>query len=354
MAEDIGFGVVGLGMGTHHCAAIQRAAGARLVAVCDADEERLGRIAAEYGCAGYRDYGEFLADEAVAVVNIATPSGTHAQLAIAAAAAGKHLIVEKPADITVERVDEMMAACEKHGVLAAGIFQARFDALNLRIHETVVSGRLGKLIGVHGHLPWYRTQEYFNGTHGSWKGTWSMDGGGSLMNQGVHTVDLLQWFAGPVATVFGQFGIYAHEIEAEDQVAAVLRFANGALGTLYTTTCCYPGYDQRVTLYGERGSIIKEEGTLISWKLADDGKGAEEAEMMGRFGPGAGKGSGAADPMAVSFAGHAQIVTDMVSAMRDNRPPAITLASARHAVEIINSIYESGRTGAAVELNGAS
>ena len=350
MASEIGFGVVGLGMGRHHCNAIDRAEGARLAAVCDADEKRLEAGTEEFGCRGYTDYGSFLADQAVEVVNIATPSGSHAELGIPAARAGKHLIVEKPADITVERIDAMIAACEENGVKAAGIFQARFNALNIRIREAVASGRLGRLIGVHGHLPWYRTGEYYAGTHGSWKGTWSMDGGGSLMNQGVHTVDLLQWFAGKVESVFGRFGIFAHDIEAEDQAAAVLCFANGALGTLYTTTCCYPGYDQRITLYGDRGSIVKEEGTLVSWKTADDPDGAEEAELLGRFGAGAARGSGAADPMAASFDGHTGIVADMVAAIRQDRSPEISLESARHAVEIINAVYESGRAGAPVTL----
>ena len=161
MAREIGFGVVGLGMGRHHCTAVNRAEGARLVAICDADEERLDTGTEEYGCRGYTDYESFLADEAVEVVNIATPSGSHAQLAIPAAGAGKHLIVEKPADITVERVDAMIAACEANGVKAAGIFQARFNTLNIRIREAVAAGRLGRLIGVHGHLPWYRTGEYY-------------------------------------------------------------------------------------------------------------------------------------------------------------------------------------------------
>ncbi|MCY3762615.1 MAG: Gfo/Idh/MocA family oxidoreductase, partial [Gemmatimonadetes bacterium] len=156
MASEIGFGVVGLGMGRHHCNAIDRAEGARLVAVCDADEKRLEAGAEEFGCRGYTDYGSFLADQAVEVVNIATPSGSHAKLGIPAARAGKHLIVEKPADIAVERIDAMIAACEENGVKAAGIFQARLNALNIRIREAVASGRLGRLIGVHGHLPWYR------------------------------------------------------------------------------------------------------------------------------------------------------------------------------------------------------
>ena len=349
MSKEIGFAVVGLGMGRHHCKAIQAAPGARLVAVCDLDEERLRPTAQEYGCRAYTTLDELLRDEEVEVVNIATPSGTHAVLGARCAAAGKHLIVEKPADILAGRIEELLAAVRQHGVKAAGIFQSRLDPLNIHIRQAIQQGRLGTLIGAHGHLPWYRAQSYYEGRHGSWKGTWDMDGGGSLMNQGVHTVDLLQWLAGPVAAAMGAFGVFGHRIEAEDQTVALLRFANGALGTLYTTTCCYPGFNQRLTLYGTRGTIIKEEGSLHSWKMQDDPEGKEEQELLVLYGAGR-KASGAADPMAVGFDGHTQIIMDMIGAINEDRQPLITLESARHAVEIINAIYLAGRTGREVKV----
>ena len=349
MSRKIGFAVVGLGMGKHHCKAIESAPGAQLVAVCDVDEERLQPVAEEYDCKAYANFDDVLADDQVEVVNLAVPSGLHTQMGIPAAEAGKHLIVEKPADIVPSRVDDLIGATQRHQVKAACIFQARFVPLNIRIRDAVQSGRLGKLIGVHGHLPWYRQQGYYEGKHGSWKGTWDMDGGGSLMNQGVHTVDLLQWIVGPVEAVSGMFGVFGHGIEAEDQSAALLRFGNGALGTLYTTTCCYPGYDQRITIYGIEGSIIKEEGLLKSWKLTGDDEGREEEEMIDLYGGGK-KSSGATDPMAVSFDGHTRIVIDMAEAIQEDRDPVITLDSARHAVEIVNAIYEAGRTGREVKV----
>ena len=170
------------------------------------------------------------------------------------------------------------------------------------------------------------------------------------MNQGVHTVDLLQWLAGRVKGVMAMFGVFAHDIEAEDQTVALLRFESGALGTLYTTTCCYPGYDQRITLYGSHGSITKDEGLLNSWRLVSDSERVEEQEMLALFGGDRHKASGAADPMAVSFDGHTQIVADMVAAIAEDREPLITLDSARHAVEIIHAIYESGRLGREVTV----
>ncbi len=350
MSSEIGFAVVGLGMGRHHCKAIQSAPGARLVGVCDADTDRLEPAAKEYGCKAFSSLDQVLADDDVDVVNIATPSGTHVELALQAVAAGKHLIVEKPADIRVDRIDELIEAVGKAGVKAAGIFQSRLDPLNQQIRDAVAGGKLGNLIGVHGHLPWYRKQSYYDGAHGSWKGTWKMDGGGSLMNQGVHTVDLLQWFAGPVASVMGMFGVFAHDIEAEDQAVALLRFECGAIGTLFTTTCAFPGFDQRIMLYGSEGSVSKREGALDGWKLVNDEDGSQESQMLDSFGIKADKKSGSADPLAVSFDGHTQIVIDLMEAIHEGREPHISLDSARHAVEIINAIYESGRTGKEIIL----
>ncbi len=349
MSADVGFAVVGLGMGRHHCRAVQMAPGARLVAVCDVDEARLQPAARDFACRAYTDFDALLADPEVQVVNIATPSGLHAQMGIQAAAAGKHLIVEKPADIVPARIDALMDAGRRHGVRIGGIFQSRLDPLNLRIRQAIQAGRLGSIYGVHGHLPWYRLQDYYEGAHGSWKGTWGMDGGGSLMNQGVHTVDLLQWLVGRVESVMGMFGIFGHQIEAEDQTCALLRFANGAIGTLYTTTACYPGYDQQITIYGARGSVLKQEGLLRGWKMMDDPDGTEEQELLSFYGEKK-AGTGSSDPMAVSFDGHTQIICDMVAAVREGRDPMIGLDSARHAVEIITAIYESGRTGREVKV----
>jgi UDP-N-acetyl-2-amino-2-deoxyglucuronate dehydrogenase len=349
MTSETGFGVVGLGMGKHHCKAIQTADGARLVAVCDTDPERLQPSAEQYDCKAYSTFEEMLADDEISVVNIATPSGSHADLGVKAAAAGKHIIVEKPADITPSRIDQLIDAGRQHKVRIAGIFQSRFDTLNNRIRDALQADQLGQLIGVHGHLPWYRAQSYYEGDHGGWKGTWDMDGGGSLMNQGVHTVDLLQWLAGPVESVMGMFGVFGHEIEAEDQSVALLRFANGAIGTLYTTTCCYPGYDQRLTFYGSQGSIVKEEGSLKHWKTATDKDGTQEQALLDEFGAKK-KASGSADPLAVSFDGHTRIILDMMAAIGEDREPEITLDSAKHAVEIINAIYQSGRTGREIKV----
>lgn len=351
MAKELGFAVVGLGMGKHHCRSITEARGARLVAVCDQDEERMSSMVEKYGCKGYTSYAELLKNDEIQVVNIAVESGKHAQFAIQAADAGKHMIVEKPADITPARIDQMIAATKDAKVKVGCIFQSRLDPVNKAIKSAIDTGRLGRLIGVHGHLPWYRKQSYYEGAHGSWKGTWDLDGGGSLMNQGVHTVDLIQWLGGGVASVMGMFGVFGHDIEAEDQTVALLKFKNGALGTIYTTTCCYPGLDQLITIYGASGSIMKDASKLIAWKMQGENEAAEETEMLEKFGSRENKQKHiSADPMAVSSDGHTLIIEDLVQAINENRDPMIGLESARHAVEIITSVFESGRTGKEVKV----
>ena len=350
--REIGFGVVGLGMGKHHAWTITEAKGARLVAVCDVDAERLNQVMAQYGCRGYAAYEDLLADEDVEVAAICTPTGMHVDMALEAIALGKHLMVEKPVDVRLDKIDRLIEAGRNAGVKMQAIFQSRTVPLHRRMKEALDGGRLGKPIGVHATLPWYRKQSYYEGPHGSWKGTWAMDGGGSLMNQGVHTVDLLQWLVGRVRSVMGAFGAYSHEIESEDTSVAALKFENGALGTLSTTTCAYPGLPQTILIYGERGTIRVEEGELKIWKIQGEREGEEEQEMLRLYGPKAKNGSEgvSSDPMAVGASGHQGEVEDLVEAIRTDREPYIPIESAKHAVGIVQAIYESGRTGREVVI----
>jgi len=350
MAKELGIAVVGLGMGRHHCRSAMESKGIRLVAVCDTDEERLNPAAKQFECKAYTSFDDLLADDEVDIVSIATPSGMHAKMGVQAADAGKHIVVEKPADIKPERIDALNEAGRRNKIKIGGIFQSRLSPLNNRIRDAIQAGRLGNLVGIHGHLPWWRAQSYYEGPHGSWKGTWDMDGGGSLMNQGVHTVDLIQWLGGRVKSVMGMSGVFGHEIEAEDQTVALLRFENGALGTIYTTTCCYPGYDQLVTIYGSKGSVMKNASELLNWRIQGEKEKEEEEEMLGIFGGKKDKENVSADPMAVSSDGHTQIFEDMAAAIQEDRDPMISLDSARHAVEIINAIFESGREGKEVTV----
>lgn len=348
----IGFGVVGLGMGKHHCKVLARGRGVRLVAVCDTDPERLTPTAEEYKCKAYASYADMLKDPEVEAVCIATPSGMHADMGLEAAAAGRHMMLEKPIDIDLAKVARLIKATRKAKLKAGCIFQLRTDPLNRRIKAAIDQGRLGRLIGVHAVLPSWRAPAYFEGVHGTWRGTWAMDGGGSLMNQGVHTVDLVQWLAGRVARLYGAFGVFAHKIEAEDKTVACLHFANGALGTLTTTTAAWGGDAPFLLIHGEKGTIEKS-GYLRLWKLMDDKDGVEEKELMSYYGPRPEASEGAklaVDPTALSTGGHQYQIEDLADAIRENRDPYITIDSATHAVEIINAVYRSGRTGRPVTI----
>lgn len=353
MAQEVGFGVVGLGMGQTHCRDITDAQGARLVAVCDVDESRLNPVAEKYQARKFARYEEMLRDSEIDVVNVCTYSGMHADMAIAAMEAGKHVISEKPADVSLAKIDAMIAASKRTGRKLQVIFQERFMPVNRKIKEAIEAGRLGRLIGCHGDLRWWRAQSYYDSSADHWRGTWRWDGGGSLMNQGIHTMDLIQWFMGPVASVFGVIGVYTHKVETEDKAAAVLQFESGAIGTINTMTCAYPGLATELFVQGERGSIEKSDSNIRTWRIQAETKEAEEAEQaeaLAQFGPKEKGASLSSDPNALPFRGHRAQVEDMVNAIREGRPPTITGESARNAVAINLAIYESARTGREVRV----
>ena len=355
MAEKpLRFAVVGLGMGQHHCLSVSQAEGAELVVACDLVPERVKSMVDKYGCAGSDSFDAILADRTIDVVCVATPSGVHADMAIAAMRAGKHVVTEKPPDVSVAKVDAMIAVQRETGKKVEVIFQSRFEPVYRRIRQTIAEGRLGRLSGVHGALNWFRAQSYF-ASPGNWKGTWALDGGGSLSNQGVHTVDLLQWMCGPVAEVYGKFGVYAHEIESEDKTAAMLTFANGALGTLTTTTAAWPGFSTEIFIHGEHGAVALSDGLLKSWRVrgeSAEAEAAEEREMLDIYGPQEAKeGTLANDPFALSARGHLAQIQDIMRAIREDGETEINPQNTRHTVQIFTAIYESGRTGRPVTIS---
>ena len=329
MARDLNFAVVGLGMGGHHCKAIQQAKGANLAAVCDLDEERLQPRMKEFDCKGYVRYADVLKDKSIDVVNLVVESGYHAAMGIQAARADKHLIVEKPVDVTPARIKKLEDVVAETGVKCGCIFQSRMENCNILIRKAIQAGKIGAIIGAHAHLPWFRADSYFEGPHGPWRGTWKLDGGGSMMNQGIHTIDLIQWLAGPVESVCGMYAVHNHKIEAEDQAVAILKFANGALGTFYSTTCCVPESAQRVYMYGTKGSFSRYGSTLEFYEMDTP---AQRERMMNLFGGQKKTDAVGKDPMAISADGHMLIIEDLVKAIHTNREPVIPISSARHAV----------------------
>ena len=248
------------GIAPTHARALAALPDAVLTACADVLPERARAFAAEFALRA-ANWADILADPDIDAVTVCAPSGLHAALGVQALRAGKHVIVEKPMDVTPAACDELIAAQRESGRRLAVVSQHRFDRATQAVKEALDDGRLGELFFVDARIPWYRTQGYYDS--GDWRGTWALDGGGCLMNQGVHTVDLLRWLAGPVVSVYAQARTAAHvRLEVEDAITATLTFANGALGSLMASTATYPGFPARLALHGTRGSAVIEGDAL--------------------------------------------------------------------------------------------
>lgn len=340
----LNFAIIGTGnIGKVHALALSHVPEARIIVICNRTEATGRPLAEKYGAEWVADYEKAVARPDVDVVAIGTPSGTHMEIGMAAARAGKHLLVEKPLDITLSRIDRLIEAAQQAGVKLACIFPLRFAAGAHQAKAAIDAGRLGRLALADVHVKWYRPQNYYEN---NWRGTWALDGGGALINQSIHTIDLMQWLVGPVARVFGRTATLAHAMETEDTASAVLTFKNGALGVIQGATSCWPGDPARIELHGDQGTIVLEEGRIVTWKLADARPGEAE-EMLGVTDQ---QGSGASDPTAIGFEMHRRQIVDLIEAIREDRPPAIEGAEGRRAVEIIRAIYRSAEAGQEVSL----
>lgn len=348
MTRTYGFGIIGTGMiANFHANAIEQSDRARLVAVMDRLPERAREFAGTYGCKTYSELEALLDDKEVDIVTIATPSGMHMEPTIAAAEHGKHVICEKPLEVNLERVDRMIEAHARAGTTLAGIFNVRYEAVNRTVKALVASGRFGTITYGGGYVPWWRSQEYYD--QGDWRGTWRYDGGGALMNQGAHTVDLLQWLMGSnVKRVTAFAGTLAHErLEVEDTISVALEFESGALGVLFATTTMQPGLPTRVEIGGTGGTVICE-STAITFLQFTETQPQDE-EILKRFG-GMGQTHGTADPKNIPSTNHRLNFEAVLDALDVGGVPEIDGVEARKTVEIITSIYESARTGRPVTL----
>lgn len=267
--------------------------------------------------------------------------------ALAAAAAGKHVVVEKPLEITLQRCDRIIEACRRAGVVLSTIFPSRFHESSQLLKRAVDSGRFGRLVLGDAYVKWFRTQQYYDS--GAWRGTWELDGGGALMNQAIHSVDLLTWLMGPVAEISANIGMLAHErIAVEDVATATLRFRSGALGVIEATTAAYPGYLKRIELHGIAGSAVMEEEDIVKWDFAE--KTPEDAEIQQRMAQKVSGGGGAADPAAIGHHGHARQLADVLRAIEQGTTPLVDGIEGRRSVEIILAIYQAAESGRRVEL----
>jgi len=345
MASDkVRFGIIGCGMiADFHRTGIEKCPQAELYAVSDSVAERAEQFAAKYGVARwFEDYHKMLALPELDVVCICTPSGFHAEAAIAAANAKKHILCEKPLDVTLEKVDAMITAVRRNGIKMGAIFQSRVQPDTQRAKHAIEQGLLGQILQADLRTKWYRTQAYYDS--GAWRGTFALDGGGCLMNQGVHGVDLYQWLVGPVTSVYGKVATVNHKIEVEDSAYAIVELAGGGRGAIIGSTCAYPGFPTRIEIHGEKGSICLEDARIVSWDIMGQEK---PADLAIGGGPGVG---GAGDPKAISSLGHETLVADLARAILENREPIISGADARKAVAIILAIYQSSREGRPIKI----
>lgn len=336
MMRNLGFGIIGTGgIASKHAAAIRELAGAELVAVCSSSEERAANASESFKVRAYSEINTFLNHPELDIVCICTASGAHLEPALAAAKAGKHLLIEKPIEINLERTDQLIAACHTAGVKLGVIFQNRFNADYLQLKQAVVEGRFGRLLMGNAYVNWYREATYYS--QSDWRGTLKGDGGGAFINQGIHTIDLLLDIMGEVLSVFGQVKTVLYPIEGEDLGAAILNFRSGALGNITAGTALYPGYPERLEIYGTLGSAVLEAGTIIQWNI----KGEESLVLDLRKQ----KKSGASDPLAIGHALHLAQFEDMIQAIQEEREPTVNGESARKSLALIQAIYESAKAG---------
>lgn len=345
---SLGFGIVGCGMiAGFHAKAINDIEGATLVACQSRRVEAAEAFAVQHGGEAYADLAEMLGDDAIDVVTICTPSGAHLDPAVAAAEAGKHVIVEKPLEVTTERCDTIIEACRKNSVTLSTIFPSRFHDSSIILKNAVDEGRFGTLTLGDAYVKWFRTQAYYDS--GQWRGTWELDGGGALMNQAIHSVDLLLWLMGNVVEVSAHSATLAHErIEVEDVVTATLKFENGALGVIEATTAAFPGMLKKIEIHGSTGSAVIEEEDIKVWQFATDQP--NDRAIVEKYASMTETGGGAADPAAIGHAAHAKQFADVVNAINNGTQLKIDGAEGRRSVEVILAIYEAAKTGSRVRI----
>ncbi|MDA0323460.1 MAG: Gfo/Idh/MocA family oxidoreductase [Verrucomicrobia bacterium] len=347
--KPIGFGIVGLGnIADFHAQAARALRGGRLHSCFSRSQKKADAFGKKYRALGYSDWNAFLADPELDVVTICTPSGAHLGAALAAAKAKKHVIVEKPLEVTPARCRRIIQACKRNRVKLVTIFPSRFKDVNLAMKDAIGSKRLGKLVNGSACVKWFRDQKYYDS--GAWRGTWALDGGGCLMNQSIHNVDLLLWLMGDVTEVMAYADRPSRKrIEVETNLVAALKFANGALGTIEASTEIFPGYPKEIEISGTRGTIAAVEEDLVNWDF--EKPLANDKAIRKKFAVKVGGSGGASDPLAISFEGHRRQFQELVDVIRrKKRNLTCDGQEGIRSVKLIDAIYQSVRTGKAVKV----
>jgi UDP-N-acetyl-2-amino-2-deoxyglucuronate dehydrogenase len=335
-------GILGAGnISETHARAAAAIEQVEVVAIHGTNAQRVERLATTYHARPYADLDAFLSHQPMDLVAIGSPSGLHAEQGIRAARRGLHVLTEKPIDVSARQADALIEACDNASVKLGVFFQDRAQPDIIRLHQAVHGGRIGRPLLVSARVKWYRPAEYYSQSR--WRGTWSLDGGGALMNQGIHTVDLLQWMFGPVSRVAARTKTSLHQIEVEDTAVALLEFANGAVGTIEATTAAYPGYKRRVEFSGTEGTLVLEHDRLVAADLKQPADGLVA-------GGGADQNLSASSPVVSDVRGHQRLLEDFIHAIQTGREPACSGREGRRSVVLVEAIYKAQRSSAWTEV----
>lgn len=346
--KQFGFGIVGAGIISDiHALAIKAISNAKLGGVYSVTKSKADAFATRNDCLAFNELQDLIDHPDIDIVCVCTPSGIHYEPAIKCIEARKHCLIEKPLEVTLEKCDRIIEGADKAGVNVGVIFPSRFYDASQQIKKALEEQRFGDLVLGDAYVKWHRNDAYYQSS--AWRGTWELDGGGALMNQGIHSVDLLQWYMGPVEFVQSVSANVRHKnIEVEDTIVSTLKFKNGALGTIECSTAVFPGALKRIEIMGTKGTAVMEESKLIKWQFENqtepDKQIANDAAAGGIV-----KG-GVANPADISFVGHQKQIEDMIDAIQTNRKPSIDGIEGRKAVEIVLAIYESAHSGKMIKL----
>lgn len=338
MKGKVGFAVIGCGMiSRFHISAIRCVEAAELIGVFDQQQASAQRAALEYQAKAFASLDELLVCDGVDAVCILTPNGMHAPLALQALKAGKHVVIEKPMALSLADADAIIQAADQAKRLVCVISQLRFSPAVEAVKKALEQKQLGTVVSASLSMKYFRSEEYYASS--GWRGTWAMDGGGALMNQGIHGVDLLQYLAGPVRKLNALCKTQTRPSETEDSAVAILEFTGGAVGTLEGSTTCCPGYPRRLEICGDRGSVVLQEEDILCWDLPGEPPALD-----------AHNSHASSDPSAISFSGHERQLRNMVNAILYGEPLLVDAKEGRKPIEIILAVYQSSKTGEAITL----
>ncbi len=342
MKKAVHVAIVGCGMiSKFHIQAVQTIGEAELAGVYDQTSEMAQKTAREYRTKAYDTYESLLADPQVDAVSICTPSGLHAAQSLQAIRAGKHVLIEKPIALCLEDSDKISALAREKGVLVGVVSQLRFSRAVKAMKDAIQDNLLGRIVSADLYMKYFRSQQYYD--QNPWRGTWAMDGGGALMNQGIHGIDLLRYIMGPLKSISAHAATLTRHIEVEDTLAAVVEYENGALGVIQATTGVYPGYPRRLEINGEKGSIVLEEDTLIQWDTEGQPSFIKDKDAIRK--------KSCRDPGEIGAAGHIKQYRNFIGAVQGDAILLVDDREGRKTLEIIIKAYESSGLNRTVYFN---